>query len=275
MSKILLVDDNEINLMMTEMVLSEMHYEVETTTSGEAAIELLQKSPYDLMLLDIIMGGMSGIETLARIREMPGISDIRTIFLTTSSQIADMTEAIRLGAPEFIRKPTLPEKIYVAVRQALLMQGKDTILAVDDDEMSLLSIETMFGIRYNVRSVSSGAEALTELKREKPNLVLLDLYMPNMNGLEVLAQLRDIEGCEDLPVVFLTADTDVDTEAKLFSAGAADYIAKPIVLQVAMQRIRRILEFKHLQDSLHAEIMRQIPDEGKNNLMKGSKITDQ
>ena len=127
MAKILLVDDNEINLMMTEMVLSEMHYEVETATSGEAAIELLQKSPYDLMLLDIVMDGMSGIETLKRIREMPGISGIRTIFLTTSSQITDMTEAIRLGALEFIRKPTLPETIYFAVRQALLVPGKEPV----------------------------------------------------------------------------------------------------------------------------------------------------
>ena len=271
MAKILLVDDNEINLMMTEMVLSEMHYEVETATSGEEAIEALQKYPYDLMLLDIVMGGMSGIETLKRIRETPGISDIRTIFLTTSSQIADMTEAIRLGALEFIRKPTLPETIYFAVRQALLMPGKDTILAVDDDEMSLLSIETLFGVRYNVRSVSSGAEALAEVKREKPDLVLLDLYMPNMDGLEVLTRLRDIEGCEDVPVVFLTADTDVDTEAKLFAAGAADFIAKPMVMQAAMQRIRRILEHKHLQDSLHAEIMRQMPGKDKSLLMAGRK----
>ncbi len=272
MARILLVDDNEINLMMTEMVLTKMHYEVETTTSGEAAIELLQKSPYDLMLLDIVMDGMSGIETLARIRETPGISGIRTIILTTSSQAEDMTEAIRLGALEFIRKPTLPETIYFAVRQALLVQEKDTILAVDDDEMSLLSIETLFGIRYNVRSVSSGPEAIAELKREKPNLVLLDLYMPNMDGLEVLARLRDIEGCEDLPVVFLTADTDAGTEAKLFSAGAADFIAKPMVMQVAMQRIRRILEHKHLQDALHAEIIRQMTGEDKKHLMESKGI---
>ena len=91
MAKILLVDDNEINLMMTEMVLSEMHYEVETATSGEAAIELLQQNQYDLMLLDIIMDGMSGIETLKRIREMSEISSIRTIFLTSSSQVVYRT----------------------------------------------------------------------------------------------------------------------------------------------------------------------------------------
>ena len=257
MAKILLVDDNEINLMMTEMVLSEMHYEVATAASGEAAIELLQKEPFDLMLLDIVMEGMSGIETLARIRKTPEISSIRAIFLTSSSHMADMTEAIRLGALDFIRKPALPEKLYSAVRQALLVREKDTILAVDDDEMNLFAIESLLGIRYNVHCVSSGAEALKALESEKPDLILLDLHMPDMGGLEVLERIHDVEGCENLPVVFLTADNDADTEAQLFNAGAMDFIAKPLVMQVALQRIRRILELKRLQDSLHEEVNRK------------------
>ena len=257
MAKILLVDDNEINLMMTEMVLSEMHYEVTTASSGEAAIAILQKEPQDLLLLDIVMDGMSGIETLARIRAMPEISGIRTIFLTSSSHMADMTEAIRLGALDFIRKPTLPEDLYSAVRQALLVRKKDTILAVDDDEINLHAIVRLFGIRYDVRCVSSGAEALASLEREKPDLMLLDLHMPDMDGLEVLERLHEMDGCENLPVVILTADSDADTEARLFNAGAMDFIAKPFIMQVAMQRIRRILELKHLQDSLHEEVNRK------------------
>ena len=258
MAKILLVDDNEISLMMTEMVLLEMHYDVTTATSGEAAIERLQKASYDLMLLDIVMEGLSGIETLARIREMPEIRDIRAIFLTSSSQMTDMTEAIRLGALDFIRKPTLPENLLSAVQQALLVRKKDSILAVDDDEISHLAIGGMFGIRYDVRSVYSGPEALAELEKEKPSLVLLDLNMPGMNGLEVLERIRDIEGCEELPVVFLTADTSPETEAKIFAAGAMDFIAKPMIMQIAMHRVRRILEHKHLQDSLHDEVERKI-----------------
>ena len=257
MAKILLVDDNEISLMMTEMVLSEMHYDVTTATSGEKAIECLQQESYDLMLLDIVMDDMSGIETLAEIREIPEISNIRTIFLTSSSHRADMTEAIRLGALDFIRKPAYPANLLSAVQQALLVREKDTILAVDDDEMSLLAIETLFGIRYDVHCVSSGPKARAELEKEKPSLVLLDLRMPGMDGLEVLQRIRDIDGCEDLPVVFLTADNEADTEATLFAAGAMDFLSKPLVMQVAMQRIRRILELKHLQDSLHDEVNRK------------------
>lgn len=257
MARILLVDDNEIDLMMTEMVLSEMHYEVTTVTNGEEAIALLRQIPFDLLLLDIAMQGTSGIETLSRIRKLPEIKGVRTIFLTSSSHVAEMTEAIRLGALDFIRKPTLPEHLYSVVQRALLVPKKDTILAVDDDEMSLVSIEAMFGIRYDVRCASSGPEALAMLKNEKISLVLLDLHMPGMDGLEVMERIRDIEGCEDLPVVFLTADNDPDTEAMIFNAGAMDFIPKPLVMQVAMHRIRRILEHKHLQDSLIGEVDRK------------------
>ncbi len=257
MARILLVDDNEIDLMMTEMVLSEMHYEVTTVTTGEEAIALLRQIPFDLLLLDIAMQGTSGIKTLSRIRKLPEIKGVRTIFLTSSSHVAEMTEAIRLGALDFIRKPTLPEHLYSAVQRALLVQKKDTILAVDDDEMSLVSIEAMFGIRYDVRCASSGPEALAMLKKEKISLVLLDLHMPDMDGLEVMERIRDIEGCEDLPVVFLTADNDSDTEAMIFNAGAMDFIPKPLIMQVAMHRIRRILEHKHLQDYLIGEVDRK------------------
>lgn len=255
--KILLVDDDEINLMMTEMVLSEMGYMVTTAQSGEEAIALLRASHYDLLLLDVVMYPLTGLETLARIREIPEIKGIRTVFLTASSDRMDMTEAIRLGALDFIRKPALPENLLSIVRHALLIREKETILAVDDDEMSLLAVQELFGIRYDVRSAASGAEALREIEKEPPDLVLLDLHMPEMNGIEVLHRIRDIDACENLPVVFLTADTDSNTEADLFKEGAMDYIAKPFVMQVAMQRIRRILDLKHLQNSLHDEVDRK------------------
>ena len=255
--KILLVDDDEINLMMTEMVLSEMGYMVTTAQSGEEAIALLRASHYDLLLLDVVMYPLTGLETLARIREIPEIKGIRTVFLTASSDRMDMTEAIRLGALDFIRKPALPENLLSIVRHALLIREKETILAVDDDEMSLLAVQELFGIRYDVRCAASGAEALREIEKEPPDLVLLDLHMPEMNGIEVLHRIRDIDACENLPVVFLTADTDSNTEADLFKEGAMDYIAKPFVMQVAMQRIRRILDLKHLQNSLHDEVDRK------------------
>ncbi len=255
--KILLVEQDEVNLMMTEMILSEFGYTVTTATGGEDAIRLLLESKFDLLLMDAVMHPIDGIETLTRIRETPGIRDINTLFLTVSDPRMDMSEALRLGVLEFIPNPVLPETLFSAVRQGMQVTTKEKILAVDDDEMNLFSIREMFGIRYDVRCASSGEEALQEIVRDRPALVLLDFHMPEMDGIEVLQRIRDIDGCENLPVVFLTADTGADTEAVLFEAGAIDFIAKPFVMQVAMQRIRRILDLKHLQDALMEEVDRK------------------
>ncbi len=254
MERILLVDDDEMNLMVTEMILSEMGYHVDTASGGAECIDILQKEDYDLLLLDVELLDMRGLKVLEQIREIPRLREIKTVFLTASSHREDMTEALRLGAIDFVRKPVLPEKLIEVVRNALVERPKEVILAVDDEPMSLMATRNFFGIRYDVITASSGEEALTKIREEKPDLVLLDLHMDGMDGLEVLQRIHDTEGCDNLPVVFLTADSDEDTEAEIFKAGATDFIAKPFVVQVAMQRIRRVLQLKHLQDSLHEEV---------------------
>ena len=257
MERVLLVDDDEMNLMVTEMVLSEMGYEVKTAANGEDCISYLSADKYDLLLLDIELPDISGLEVLQRIREIPELKETKVVFLTASAHDDDLTDALRLGVLDFLRKPVLPDTLISSVRQALSVAEKDTILAVDDEPMNLMATEELFGIRYNVRCASSGEEALEKIKESKPDLLLLDLHMPKMDGLEVLRCIQKTEGLEDLPVVFLTADDDADTEVELFKAGAMDYISKPFVMQVAFQRIRHVLELKHLQDSLHEEVERK------------------
>ncbi|MBQ8970201.1 MAG: response regulator [Lachnospiraceae bacterium] len=257
MKRILLADDDDMNLMVTDMILSEMGYEVTSAKNGRACIELLKEGHHDLLLLDIEMKDLRGLEVLKEIRSIPEISDTRTVFLTASSHREDMMDAIRLGALDFIRKPALPENLLHVVRNALSARIKDLILVVDDDPMTRMATEELFGIRYRVVCAESGEEALSCMEEEKPDLILLDFHMPGMNGLQVLEKIRENESYGNIPVIFLTADDDADTEAELFEAGAMDYIRKPYIMQVALQRIRRVLELKHLQDSLQDEVERK------------------
>lgn len=257
MERILLVDDDEINLMVTEMILSGSGYEVTRASNGRDCLSLLDSGKFDLLLLDIELPDLNGIEILEKVRENPETRDMKTVFFTASSQDSDQTEAIRLGVLDFVKKPALPETLISSVRQALKSEKKDTILAVDDENMNLMATEMLFGIRYNVICASSGEEALRQIEKSKPDLILLDYHMPGMNGLEVLKRIKEMKDCEDLPVVFLTADDDANVEAELFKVGAMDFISKPFVMQVALQRIRHVFELKHLQDSLHEEVERK------------------
>ena len=132
-----------------------------------------------------------------------------------------------------------------------------TILIVDDDRMNLRFAEHMLSTTYNVVMANSYEEALDYLSKELPALALLDVHMPGKNGFELLAEIRKMKNCNDLPVVFLTADSDRETEVRVFKEGAQDYIQKPLVPEVVLERIKRILSLRKLQVSLESEVERR------------------
>ena len=130
----------------------------------------------------------------------------------------------------------------------------DTILVVDDDKMNLLMARRMLENKYTIVCAASGYEALRYLRDTVPDLILLDLHMPGMNGLEIFDQIRKMETVKEVPVIFLTADCERETELSIFMAGATDYVQKPFIPEVVIQRIERILELRHFQKSLQKEV---------------------
>lgn len=251
--KILVIDDDIVNLKIAEHVL-EKDYTVVCAKSGFEGIDILKSDNIDLVLLDLYMPDMSGMDVLTKIREDESISGVKVVILTSSGMKTDVTEAIRLGALDFIKKPFFPNEFLERIKRVLQIAKKDNILVVDDDKMNLAIVQKMLGIRYDVACVSSGREAIAYLNTNIPSMILLDLHMPEMNGLEVLEKIREQDNLADIPVVFLTADNDRKTEIDIFKAGAMDFIQKPFVAEVVIQRISRILELYHYQKSLKREV---------------------
>ncbi len=130
----------------------------------------------------------------------------------------------------------------------------DRILVVDDDVMNLRMAEHILKNSYEVISVSSGQEALDFLAQDVPDMILLDLHMPELNGLETMERIHVMDKVSEIPVIFLTADSERETEIKIFKAGAMDYIQKPFLAEVVLRRIGRLLELFHLQQSLQQEV---------------------
>lgn len=129
-----------------------------------------------------------------------------------------------------------------------------SILVVDDDKLNLTAAKKVLCKDYKVTAVLRGEQALSFLEGNDCDMVLLDINMPEMDGFEVMEKLRKIERCRDLPVIFLTADTDGETEARCFDAGAVDYIAKPFVPEVMLSRIGRVLELMELRHGLEKQV---------------------
>lgn len=125
-----------------------------------------------------------------------------------------------------------------------------TILVVDDNKLNLASARNTLSGEYKVIPVLRGEQALTYLENGECDIILLDINMPEMDGFEVLAEIKKMERCKNIPVIFLTADNDTETETRCFKEGAIDFIAKPFVAEVMLSRIGRVLELEELRRSL-------------------------
>lgn len=125
-----------------------------------------------------------------------------------------------------------------------------TILVVDDNKLNLSAARKVLSDGYKVIPVMKGSQALTYLESGECDIILLDINMPEMDGFEVFDRIKAMEHCKNIPVIFLTADNDTETETRCFREGAVDFIAKPFVPEVILSRIDRILELEELRRSL-------------------------
>jgi PleD family two-component response regulator len=125
------------------------------------------------------------------------------------------------------------------------------ILVVDDTPANLrLLSEILTRQGYKVRPVPNGKLALSAAQRLPPDVILLDIMMPEMNGFEVCEQLKADERTRDIPVIFISALNDVLDKVKAFSIGGVDYISKPFQVEEVLARIKTHLEMGFLQKSL-------------------------
>ncbi len=134
------------------------------------------------------------------------------------------------------------------------------ILIVDDNKMNLVSAKNAIADIYKITAVTSGAQALKFLEKNRPDLILLDINMPEMDGFEVMNIIQNDDAINSIPIIFLTADNDADTESKCLEAGAMDFIAKPFAPMVMRSRISRILELEDLRMSLSNRLDEKIKE---------------
>ncbi|MBQ7863545.1 MAG: response regulator [Lachnospiraceae bacterium] len=131
------------------------------------------------------------------------------------------------------------------------------ILVVEDEKESRLAAEKILKKQFTVSLAESAAEALELLKNFTPDVLLLETDMPEVSGFELLKSLQKNAEMSNVPVIFLTTEYSQEVEVKGFKAGAQDFIRKPFVADIMIQRVSRVLELSRLQKHLQEEVKRQ------------------
>ena len=131
------------------------------------------------------------------------------------------------------------------------------VMVVDDSELNLRVASNILKEDFDVACANSGEAAFELMKKRVPDLMLLDLHMPGMNGFEVMEKMNADPVLKNIPVIMLTADNVRENEVRGFELGAMDFITKPFVDQIMLHRVGRILELTRLQKFLKKEVAEQ------------------
>jgi diguanylate cyclase (GGDEF)-like protein len=132
------------------------------------------------------------------------------------------------------------------------MPNRGTLLIVDDDPVTVVLLVGLLDADFKIETATSGPEALELAEIVKPDLILLDVMMPRMDGFEVCTRLKSNARTADIPVIFISARSDAEAEACGLELGASDYVTKPISPPIMLARVRNHIAFKRARDALAA-----------------------
>lgn len=137
-------------------------------------------------------------------------------------------------------------------------RAENWILVVDDDASNLkIASRILVSSGFRASCVKSGEAALGFVESNRPDLILLDIHMPGMNGFQTIEKLKEKEGVREIPVIFLTADENEESEVQGLKCGALDFIKKPFVPEILVQRVSRTIELDVLQRELARQVEKQ------------------
>ena len=282
-SKILVVDDDPMNVKLISAILSKDDYAIVTAYGGEEALRITRAENPDLILLDVMMPVMDGYQVTREVKGDPATAGIPIIMVTALNGTEDKVRGLESGADEFLTKPVNRAELLARVKSMLrLKQYRDQLMlrtrserafahpaapapvlkAVSHQQKVLLVEDNAKDQRllsgqlaeqpYDVVVATDGEAALQHALAGGIDLLLLDIFLPGIDGFDVCQQLKASAETRDIQVVLITCLNDLDGKIKGMELGADDYLIKPVDGRELTARIKALLAKKSYLDQLHA-----------------------
>jgi DNA-binding response OmpR family regulator len=214
--------------------------------------KLLVKSPEVILLDPAISSGTP--ESLSLLTELSKhVPPIPVVIHAENHDLRERLEVARLGVRTYLQKPAPPTQVLESVKQVLLQadQAKSQVMVVDDDPMLLEVVRSLlepWGLK--VTTLTNSQQFWQVLEATSPDILILDIEMPQMSGIDLCQIVRNDSYWTDLPILFLTAHTDPNTVNQVFSVGADDFVCKPIAGPELVTRIINRLDRTRLSRRL-------------------------
>jgi CheY-like chemotaxis protein len=236
---VLVIDDDATARELIADHLKAGGFSVVTAAGGVEGIKLAKELRPTAITLDVMMPDLDGWSVLAALRQNPELADIPVIMV---SIVDDKRRGIALGAAGYLTKPIDRERLHRLIRRFQASSRATRVLMVEDDASQR---ERMHGWlerpQWIVREAANGRQALVLLREEKPDVILLDLMMPEMDGFEVVAALQGDKDWRDIPVIVITSlDLNAKDRERLNSGVQSVLVKEKFRPEDLVERIRQL-----------------------------------
>jgi len=271
--KVMIIEDEKILVDILQKKLEKEGYDIYTAMDGKSGLEKIKEVKPDIILLDIIMPRLNGYEVLEVLKKEYGDKCPAVIIISNSGQPVEIDKAMRLGAKDYIVKAQFtPEEVVVKVKNLLggtsvkpvvdsgpaleaqpshettSAMGGVRILVIEDDQFLRDLLKTKLNKEgFSVETAIDGPEGLEKILKEKPDLILLDIILPGIDGFEILKKIRkdvktDIASMPTILLSNLGQEADVEKGRAL---GADDYLIKSnFTIDEIIAKIHKVLDKK-------------------------------
>jgi PAS domain S-box-containing protein len=230
---VLIVDDEADSRILLTHYVEEFGCRAIATHSADSALKLARELRPDLITLDLMMPGLNGWDTLNALKEDPALADIPVVIV---SIVAQENRAALLGAIDILQKPVERSTLFSVLRRNLGTQ-RSRVLIVDDSRDARALLEDMVRpLASEVRTATNGQDALKLLREFEPDVVLLDLLMPVMDGLTFLEVFRSAPRFQNVPVIIVSAKDVSGEERERVERHTAAVLKKGNALEADLRR---------------------------------------